>query len=143
MFLFHNDGWAKIRRYEQVFTGKYFGRVRNFYIADFNEDGDLDIYLTVPKRCKFYLLRNDGGNANHYLKIKLVGPRTGSSKNNYYGIGSKLEVRAGELYQMKEITTPDVIVGLGDHARADVVRIQWTNGVSQNIFSPDQQPGPR
>ncbi len=134
LFLFHNDGWAKFKDLsnllpKDVLNGK------NFYLADFNEDGDFDIYLADDSG-KFYLLRNDGGNANHYLKIKLVGLRTGSSKNNYYGIGSKLEVRAGELYQMKEITDPDVLVGLGDHTRADVVRIQWTNGVSQNIFSP-------
>ncbi len=134
LYLFHNDGWGKFEDKSSLLPANILN-AKNFYLADFNEDGDFDIYLVGPDG-DFHLLRNDGGNANHYLKIKLVGLRTGSSKNNYYGIGSKLEVRAGALYQMKEITDPDVLVGIGNHARADVVRIQWTNGVSQNIFSP-------
>jgi len=66
----------------------------------------------------------------------LVGVRTGSSKNNYFGIGSKVEVRAGDLYQMKVVTKPDMHFGLGDRSGADVVRILWTNGTPQNIFTP-------
>jgi len=66
----------------------------------------------------------------------LVGVRTGSSKNNHFGIGSKVEVRAGDLYQMKVVTQPDMHFGLGDRSGADVVRILWTNGTPQNIFTP-------
>ena len=134
MFLFHNDGWGKFEDLSRLLPTEI-KSARHIAVADFNEDGDFDIYMTDPNG-GFHLLRNDGANANHYLRIQLVGVRTGSSKNNYYGIGSKLEIRAGELYQMKIITDPDVLVGLGDHSKADVIRIQWTNGVSQNIFSP-------
>jgi Tfp pilus assembly protein PilF len=108
---------------------------RQVEVADYNQDGDLDIYL-VDLDGKLRLLRNDGGNANHHLKVKLVGLRTGSGKNNYYGIGATVEVRAGDLYQLKSIQNPETHFGLGAREKADVVRILWTNGVPQNIFSP-------
>ena len=47
---------------------------------------DLDLFLS-EKDGRVRLLRNDGGNANRYLKVQLVGLRTGSGKNNYFGIG--------------------------------------------------------
>ena len=78
----------------------------------------------------------DGGNANYRLQVRLVGIKAGSGKNNHYGIGSKVEVRAGDHYQMKLVTEPVVHFGLGKRSRADVVRILWTNGTPQNIFSP-------
>lgn len=108
---------------------------QNLEIADYNEDGDLDIYLTTLNGA-IKLIRNDGGNGNHHLKVQLVGLRRGSSKNNYYGIGARVEVRAGDLYQMKTVTGPNVHFGLGNRSKVDVVRIIWTNGVPQNIFSP-------
>jgi len=103
--------------------------------ADYNQDGDLDIFLT-DLNGELKLLRNDGGNANHQLKVKLVGLRTGSGKNNYFGIGTSVEVRSGDLYQLKSITSTETIFGLGHREKADVVRILWTNGVPQSIFSP-------
>jgi hypothetical protein len=83
------------------------------------------------------LLRNDGGDANNHLKVRLVGIRTGSGKNNHYGIGAKIELRAGDLYQMQLVTDANVHFGLGSHSDVDVVRIVWTNGTPQNIFTPD------
>ncbi len=134
VFLFHNDA-----------TGKYFfaGHIlpedlisgREIITFDYNEDGDMDIAL-ADAQGYVHLLRNDGGNNLHYLKMKLVGLRTGSGKNNYYGIGAKIEVRAGNLYQSAVVTKPGILFGLGTHTRADVIRILWTNGVPQNIFLP-------
>ncbi len=82
------------------------------------------------------LLRNDGGNINHYVRMKLIGLRAGSAKNNHFGIGAKVEIRAGDLYQSMIVTDPNVHFGLGSRSKADVIRITWTNGVPQNIFSP-------
>jgi len=134
LVLLHNDGWAQFEDVSRLLP-EDLGEIYLNKIADFNEDGDLDIY-SLTGRGKIKLLRNDGGNANHYLKIQLVGLRTGSSKNNHFGIGSKVEVRAGDLYQMKVVTDPNVHFGLGGRSQADVVRIVWTNGVPQNLFTP-------
>ncbi len=102
---------------------------------DYNDDGDLDLGITGTDGT-IRLLRNDGGNNNHFIKMKLVGLRAGSAKNNYYGIGAKVEVRAGSLYQSKVVTGPDIHFGLGLREKAEVIRILWTNGVPQNMFFP-------
>lgn len=133
MILLHNtlDGFSDV----SYLLPDEVGAVRQVALADYNQDGDQDIFL-IEKSGAIKLLRNDGGNANRHLKVKLVGLRTGSGKNNYYGIGATVEVRAGELYQKKTITEPGLHFGLGQREKADVVRILWTNGVPQNIFSP-------
>ena len=86
-------------------------------IADYNEDGDQDIFLSGNDG-KIHLLRNDGGNANNYLKVQLVGLRTGSGKNNYFGIGAKVEVKAGGLYQSHIVTDPVIHFGLGQRNKS-------------------------
>jgi Tfp pilus assembly protein PilF len=132
--LYHNDGTGEFFIVlnilpENLSSGK------QIQTMDFNEDGDIDV-LIAGMDGSVRLLRNDGGNNNHYVKMKLVGLRTGSAKNNYYGIGAKVEIRAGNLYQSKVVTEPDIHFGLGPRSKAEVVRILWTNGVPQNIFYP-------
>jgi hypothetical protein len=50
--------------------------------ADFDRDGDLDLLISTNNG-PAYLYRNDGGNRNHWLTIRLVG-----TKSNRDGIGS-------------------------------------------------------
>jgi len=102
---------------------------------DYNEDGDVDL-VVARQAGGFTLLRNDGGNANHYLRIELEGLAAGSGRNNRDGIGARIEVTAGDLYQVHVVTRPTMIVGLGSHRKADVIRIEWTNGVPQDIYFP-------
>ena len=132
--LYHNDGAGKFFIVLNILP-EDLSSGRQIQTMDFNEDGDTDV-LIAGMDGSVRLLRNDGGNNNHYLKMKLVGLRTGSAKNNYYGIGAKVEIRAGNLYQSKVVTEPDIHFGLGPRSKADVVRILWTNGVPQNIFYP-------
>ncbi len=132
--LFHNDQKGGFENVSYLLTRK----VRSGHqlaVADYNEDGDLDIFI-AGLHGGMHLLRNDGGNINHHIKVQLVGIRTGSGKNNHFGIGSKIEVRAGDHYQVKVVEQPNVHFGLGQREKVDVVRIIWTNGVPQNIFSP-------
>ncbi|MFQ5629570.1 MAG: FG-GAP-like repeat-containing protein, partial [bacterium] len=134
VYLFRNDGTGVFVDFssilpEDLLTGQ------RIALMDYNEDGDLDFLITGLDG-SVRLIRNDGGNANKYLKVGLVGVRTGSGKNNHFGIGSKLEVRAGDLYQMRVVTSPMTHVGLGQRLKADVVRILWPNGTPQNLFYP-------
>ncbi len=134
IFLMHNNGRGNFSNKSNLLSKNIY-EGKKVALADYNSDGDLDLYL-VDLDGKLRLLRNDGGNSNHYLKMKLVGLKAGSAKNNHFGIGAKIEVRAGDLYQMQVVTSPNIHFGMGDRTKADVVRILWTNGVPQNVFSP-------
>jgi len=134
VFLYHNDGTGKFWIALNILPGDLKSG-RDILTFDYNDDGDTDVAITEMNG-GVRLLRNDGGNNNHFVKMKLVGLRTGSGKNNYYGIGAKVEIRAGNLYQSKVVTEPNIHFGLGPRAKADVIRILWTNGVPQNMFFP-------
>src|SRR5207302_10576627 len=43
--------------------------------ADFDQDGDLDVVVT-SNNGPAYLFRNDGGNTNRWISVKLVGSRS-------------------------------------------------------------------
>lgn len=104
---------------------------RGAAIADFDNDGDLDILVNnngeLPQ-----LLRNDGGNANHWLEILLVGTRS-----NRDGVGARVKVSAGDLvfceqrkggmsYQSAQ--DPRLHFGLGKHSIVDAIEILWPSG---------------
>ena len=132
--LFRNDGTGRFEDASRFLPGDLEG-VRDLAVADYNEDGDLDVFLAASDG-GVRLLRNDGANVNHYFKIELVGLGEGSGKNNRFGIGTRVKVRAGDLFQVREVTDPVIHFGLGHRLKADVVRVEWTNGVIQDIYFP-------
>ncbi|MGE5418900.1 MAG: FG-GAP-like repeat-containing protein [Chloroflexota bacterium] len=134
LFLFHNKGNGEFEDLSRLLPEEIKSG-RKIALFDYNEDGDVDIALARSEG-GVTVLRNDGGNNNHFVKIKLVGLRAGSAKNNHFGIGAKVEIRAGDLYQTTVVTDPDLMFGIGQRSMADVIRITWTNGVPQNIFYP-------
>ena len=103
-------------------------------VSDVDGDGDQDLF--VAGQGGVHLLRNDGGNAHLGMEVQLSALRTGSGKNNTFGIGSKIEVRAGEIYQTRVATERLTHIGLGSHLKADVLRVEWTNGVPQTVYFP-------
>lgn len=132
--LFYNDGKGSFKDVSDLFPSEAIS-ANQIAIFDYNDDGDLDAVVSRPGG-GVLLLRNDGGNNNHFITMKLVGLRAGSAKNNNFGIGAKVEIRAGDLYQAIVVTDPNIHFGLGANSRADIIRIRWTNGVPQNIFMP-------
>jgi hypothetical protein len=99
---------------------------------DVDKDGDLDLLVSAGGRT--YVLLNDGGNANGWLTVVLEGLATGSGKVNRAGVGSLVEVKAGNLVVTRTAGLWPTHVGLGARTKADVVRATWTNGVPQNVF---------
>jgi hypothetical protein len=134
IFLFHNEGKGNFKDVSELLPAELKSG-KQIAVFDYNDDGDLDIAVAGVSG-GISLLRNDGGNNNHFVKIKLVGLRAGSAKNNHFGIGAKVEIRSGDLYQTMVVTDPNVHFGIGGRAIADIIRITWTNGVPQNIFFP-------
>ena len=134
--LLYNNGSGSFLDASSLLPGNL-GAIDQVEVADFDNDGDVDIFLATS-RGQIQLLRNDGGNINNFLNIRLAGLRTGSSKNNYFGIGAKVEVKAGDLYQVRYMDQPTAHFGLGNRDGADVVRVLWSNGVPQNRFKPER-----
>ena len=76
ILLFHNDGTGKFENTSSLLPDDLVGG-RRVAIADYNEDGDMDLFIQQFDG-SIRLLRNDGGNVNKYLKVQLVGLRKGS-----------------------------------------------------------------
>jgi Tfp pilus assembly protein PilF len=133
-FLFRNDGAGRFDdRSASLPAG--LGAGRKVVAVDWDHDGDLDL-IVVGSDGRPHLLLNDGGNANQYVQVQLAALRTGSGKNNDFGIGSTLELRAGPLYQTRVVTGRVTHFGLGQRLKADVLRVHWPNGVSQTVYYP-------
>ncbi len=103
--------------------------------VDYDRDGDLDL-IALDQQGQVQVWRNDGGNANYWLRVQLKGLRIAGSKNNLHGVGSKLEIKAGLFYEMQYVRRPITHFGLGTQPRADLLRVVWSNGVPQNRFRP-------
>ena len=134
VFLFRNDATGRFVDRSAILPSDL-PALRRVAAADYDRDGDLDL-IVVGSDGRPRLLLNDGGNANQYVQVQLAALRTGSGKNNDFGIGSTLELRAGKLYEVRVVTGRVTHFGLGRHLKADVLRVRWPNGVSQTVYYP-------
>lgn len=99
--------------------------------ADIDNDGDLDLLVTTSNG-PAHLFRNDGGNRNNWLKIKLIG-----KKSNRNGIGSRIRLtsaigtqtktlKSGSSYcSQSELTT---IFGLMKDTIVKEINVTWQSG---------------
>jgi Tfp pilus assembly protein PilF len=160
-FDYDNDGWVDLAAVGETKDGK--GEIRLFrnlgpdgfkdvtaevgldkvqlkdpralITGDYDGDGATDLLITQNHGTAL-LLRNDGGNQNHWLRLSLKG-----LNDNKSAIGTKVEVFAGANRQKFEIAgssgylgqnSTDIVVGLGQAKEADVVRMLWPTGVLQD-----------
>jgi hypothetical protein len=136
VFLFRNDGSGKFVDRSSLIPAPLRAEGGTAVaVTDVDQDGDEDLLITTPAGTT-HLLRNDGGNHNLALNVELKALRTGSGKNNDFGIGARLELRAGDLFQTRVATGRVTHFGLGPHLKADVLRVEWPNGVPQTIYVP-------
>ncbi len=106
--------------------------VLDLALVDADRDCDLDVLLAGPGGLKSLVTQAEP--QHHCLRVKLRGLTEGSSKNNVLGLGSLVEVSAGERTMTAEMQGEEQFFGLGDAATADLLRVLWTNGVPQNRF---------
>ncbi len=136
LFLFRNDRTGRfIDRSTILPAAARAAGASTIAITDVDRDGDEDLILADaaggPR-----LLRNDFGNSNLAMNVELKSLGTGSGKNNAFGVGARLTLRAGEIFQTRVATGRVTHFGLGPHLKADVLRIEWPNGVPQTIHFP-------
>jgi hypothetical protein len=111
---------------------------RGLAVADFDNDGDQDIAISnsndVPQ-----LLRNDGGNANNWLEVMLLGV-----KSNRDGRGAALKLTTEGFVEYRQAEggmsymsahDPRIAFGLGRRKSVDSLEITWPSGVVDKLVN--------
>jgi hypothetical protein len=129
LLLFHNTG----KGFENVSqqSGPIFSKPlsgRGLALGDFDNDGSIDALVTQNNAAPV-LLRNNLGQQNHWLGVRLVG-----TKANIDAIGAKITYQSGDLkrHQFKvgggsylSSHDPRMVLGLGKRTKIDWLEIQW------------------
>jgi enediyne biosynthesis protein E4 len=109
---------------------------RGLAAADFDNDGDIDFAINVRDDYP-ELLRNDGGNANNWLAVHLVG-----TKSNRDGLGGVLRLTSEGFTQVKQAkggmsymsaSDPRIHFGLGKRKSIESLQITWPSGAVDNL----------
>ena len=111
--------------------------------ADFDRDGDSDILISNNGAAPV-LYRNDGGNRNHWLTVRLNGV-----KSNRSGLGAVVRVQSASGKQMDTMRSggsycsqSDLALqfGLGKDDGPVSIQIEWPSGAKQSLngVAPNQ-----
>ncbi len=101
---------------------------RGAAFGDYNNNGNMDV-LILNLNDPPSLLRNQGGNQQNWIKIKLIGTRC-----NRTAIGARVRVTTGKHIQMDEVHSGASVMsqsdlrlhfGLGKIDSVDVIEVQW------------------
>jgi enediyne biosynthesis protein E4 len=131
--MLHNDGGGKFQPVA-AFTQKMVAR--GLAYGDFDRDGDLDVLFT-SNGGPAYLFRNDGGNRNHWLQLKLAG-----TTSNRSAIGAVVRVTSAGGTQSQTVhsgssycSASDLALtfGLGKDTSASSIEIDWPSGTRQKL----------
>jgi Flp pilus assembly protein TadD len=97
------------------------GPVSEIHFGDFDMDCDPDAIVALAGGGLRYL-RNEGGNANSQVKVRLFGNRSNAS-----GLGCKVEIAAGGLRLARTVQRLPVELGVGKHQKLDSFLVHWLN----------------
>jgi enediyne biosynthesis protein E4 len=110
---------------------------RGVAFGDLNNDGFMDVAINCNDG-KAVILRNQGGNGNHWLLVNTIG-----SKSNRDGVGAKLRAvseSGQEQYAMVSTASSymsasdkRVHFGLGKDKQVRLLEIGWPSGIVQRL----------
>jgi len=137
LFDYDNDGWLDlftigdgVQAFRNQGTGGFTdvtaalgldsltGQVTQLAAADIDRDGDSDLLLAHVTGLKY--LRNDGGNANRQLKIRLYGNRSNAS-----GIGIQVETVTTGLRLKRTVQSLPIEIGIGKNKLLHSLNARW------------------
>jgi Flp pilus assembly protein TadD len=127
-------GWADVTKDVHLDAVKLM-QPRAIAVADIASDGNPDLIVTQAGGPPL-LLRSEGANQHTWMTIGLK-----ALNDNKSGIGTKVELYAGPLYQKWEVAgasgylgqnDPSILAGLNTEKNAEVVRLLWPTGVPQD-----------
>lgn len=152
---FHNEGNGVFTATATALGITDTGMGKGLLTFDYDNDGDLDLFI-VNNGGQPILYRNDGGNANHWLKVRPVGGAgsgvagAGTNRDGYGVLVTiidaslpnplVLEIDGGNNYLGQ--SDPTAFFGLGPNftGTIDLVQIQWPGGALQEFrnVAPNQ-----
>ena len=106
--------------------------------GDIDNDGDWDILITTSNGLA-HLYRNDAGNQNRWIKLKLIG-----SKSNRNGIGARVTITSKSGTQTRTLKSGcsycsqselSLIFGIGQTPRIDMIEVNWPSGVVDRLVN--------
>ena len=101
---------------------------RGCAFGDYDNDGDIDVVVNNMNQIPS-LLRNDGGNKNNWIKVKLIG-----TKCNRTAIGARVRVVVGKHTQLGEVHCGTSVMsqsdlrlhfGVGNAQKIDRLEVEW------------------
>ena len=134
-FLFWNKGSDEGFFEVGTVTGSVFNEAhvgRGAAFADYDNDGDVDVFI-VNHSDSPTLLRNEGGNKNHWLEVRLH-----CTRSNRSGFGTKVLVETEQGKQYQEIGSQPSYVsqspleahfGLGSASEVKSLKVVFPSGV--------------
>lgn len=112
--------------------------------ADFDNDGDLDVFSTTIQNQAHLLFRNNVGQDANFLRIALEGTTVG---RDAFGSVVRVKTSAGILTKIKSGGSgfisqhdPRLLFGLGKDAKAEWIEVTWSNGKVER-FAGDSSSG--
>ena len=100
--------------------------------ADFDNDGDLDVFLTALQGPSHLLFRNNIGESNHFVRIALEGTASG---RDAFGAVVRMKTSAGTLTKIKSGGSgflaqhdPRLLFGLGKDGGSGSIEVTWPSG---------------
>lgn len=100
--------------------------------ADFDNDGDPDVFVTAIQGQGHLLFRNNVGQNNSFLRVALQGTKSGRDAN---GAVVRVQTSAGTLAKIKSAGSgflsqhdPRLLFGLGKDTRVDAIEVTWPSG---------------
>jgi hypothetical protein len=142
LLLFQNQGKTFKNVSEQ--SGPVFAKTfaaRGLAIGDFNNDGAVDVLISINDAPPV-LLRNNVGSQNHWLGVRLVG-----RKSNPDAVGARITYQAGDLKRERmkvgggsflSSHDPRVVLGIGKRPKIDWLEVKWPqpSGTVERITNP-------
>jgi hypothetical protein len=133
LLMFHNLGGGHFEKVSDSLGPDFIHPVagRGLATADFFNDGAVGLAVNCRGDSP-ELLRNDGGNANHWLEVLLIG-----TKSNRDGIGSVLKLTSGGFVRVEQAkggtsymsaSDPRIHFGLGHRIKIESLVITWPSG---------------
>jgi hypothetical protein len=142
--LLENDGKGNFRNTGKE-HGAYFSAKRSgrcLAVLDYDNDGNLDIIVShLDNGGKPALLRNNGGNGNHWLGLTLKGkdgPASAIAATVTVTSGGKKSVFVNQ-WATSYLSNNDqrMHIGLGQQKQIDQLEIKWSNGKKETYNNID------